>query len=44
MKLEGFARWTIRLLAEKVVERQIVDAAHHNPVQRALKKTNSSRI
>ena len=25
---EGFARWTIRLLAEKVVERQIVPAAH----------------
>ena len=39
----GFARWTIRLLAEHVVERQIVDAAHHNTVQRALKKTNSSR-
>jgi transposase len=40
---EGFARWTIRLLAEKVVERQIVDAAHHNTVQRALKKMSSSR-
>ena len=39
----GFARWTIRLLAEHVVERQIVDAAHHNTVQRALKKTSSSR-
>lgn len=40
---EGFARWTIRLLAEHVVERQIVPAAHHNTVCRALKKTNSSR-
>ena len=40
---EGFARWTIRLLAEHVVERQIVPAAHHNTVGRALKKTNSSR-
>ena len=40
---EGFARWTIRLLAEKVVERQIVPAAHFNTVNRALKKTNSSR-
>jgi hypothetical protein len=39
----GFARWTIRLLASHVVERQIVDAAHHNTVQRALKKTHSSR-
>ena len=39
----GFARWTIRLLAEAVVERQIVPAAHHNTIARALKKTNSSR-
>ena len=39
---QGFARWTIRLLAEHVVERQIVPAAHHNTVGRALKKTNSS--
>ena len=36
---EGFARWTIRLLAEKVVERKIVDAVHFNTVGRALKKT-----
>ena len=41
---EGFARWTIRLLAAHVVERQIVPAAHHNTIGRALKKTNSSRI
>ena len=34
----GFARWSIRLLAEAVVERQIVPAAHHNTVARALKK------
>ena len=40
---EGFARWTIRLLAEHVVERKIVPAAHFNTVGRALKKTNSSR-
>jgi hypothetical protein len=39
----GFARWTIRLLAEYVVERRIVPAAHFNTVGRALKKTNSSR-
>jgi hypothetical protein len=39
----GFARWTIRLLADAVVERQIVPAAHHNTVARALKKTNSNR-
>ena len=39
----GFARWTIRLLAEHVVERKIVPAAHFNTVGRALKKTTSSR-
>ena len=36
---EGCARWTIRLLADHVVERKIVDAAHFNTVGRALKKT-----
>lgn len=40
---EGHARWSIRLLAEHVVERQIVPAAHFNTVARALKKTRSSR-
>lgn len=39
----GHARWTIRLLAEHVVERKIVPAAHFNTVGRALKKTISSR-
>ena len=39
---EGYARWTIRLLAEKVVELNIVDQVHFNTVGRALKKTNSS--
>ena len=40
---EGYAHWTIRLLADEVVERKIVPAAHFNTVGRALKKTNSSR-
>ena len=39
----GHARWTIRLLAEHVVERRIVPAAHFNTVGRALKKTISNR-
>ena len=39
----GHARWTIRLLAEHVVERKIVPAAHFNTVGRALKKTTSNR-
>jgi len=39
----GCARWTLRLLAETVVEREIVPAAHFNTIGRALKKTLSSR-
>jgi hypothetical protein len=38
----GHARWSIRLLAEHVVERKIVPAAHFNTVGRALKKTISN--
>ena len=38
----GYARWTIRLLADKVVEMDIVDHAHFNTVGRALKKMISS--
>ena len=40
---QGHARWTIRLLAEHVVERKIVPGVHFNTVGRALKKTTSSR-
>ena len=39
----GYARWTLRLLADKVVERKIVATAHFNTIGRALKKTTSSR-
>ena len=39
---QGYARWTIRLLADKVVELNIVETAHFNTVARALKKTNLS--
>ena len=35
---KGHARWTVRLLAQHVVERKIVPAAHFNTVGRALKK------
>src|SRR5262249_19164964 len=38
----GRARWTVRLLAEHVVERKIVESAHFNTVARALKKTTSN--
>ena len=40
----GHSRWSIRLLADKVVELKIVEHAHFNTVGRALKKTISNRI
>jgi Homeodomain-like domain len=35
----GFANWTLRLLAEKVVELNIVRAISHETVRQTLKKT-----
>ena len=35
---EGFARWSLRLLEEKVVELHIVDKASDNTIGRTLKK------
>ena len=40
---EGYAHWTLRLLAEHAIERKIVETAHFNTVGRALKKTLSNR-
>lgn len=37
----GFARWTLRLLEEKVVELQIVERASDSTIGRVLKKTLS---
>lgn len=37
---DGRARWTVRLLAEKLVELKIAPAASIMTVQRSLKKTN----
>jgi len=37
---EGFARWTLRLLADKAVELGYVDSISHESVRTALKKTN----
>jgi len=37
---EGQARWSLRLLAEKLVERRIVGTISHETVRKALKKTN----
>jgi len=40
---EGRAKWTMRLLADKLVELEIVDSVSHTTVWETLKKTNSSR-
>ena len=39
---EGHARWTLRLLEDKVVELGIVERASDNTIGRVLKKTRSS--
>ena len=36
----GHARWTLRLLAERIVELNIVESVSHETVRRCLKKTN----
>ena len=36
---KGYANWTLRLLARKVVELEIVDSASYETVRRVLKKT-----
>lgn len=40
---EGRSRWTLRLLAERMVALEYVDSVSHECVRRTLKKTNSSR-
>jgi transposase len=39
----GHARWTLRLLADKAVEKGFVDSISHNAVKEILKKTNFDR-
>jgi transposase len=39
----GRADWTLRLLADQLVELEVVDAVSHETVRQVLKKTNSSR-
>jgi hypothetical protein len=38
----GFARWSLRLLADKVVEFDYIDSISHESIRRILKKTNLS--
>ena len=39
---EGRASWTLQMLAEGLVEREIVDSISTETVRQTLKKTNSS--
>jgi transposase len=39
---KGFARWSLRLLADKMAELQYVDNISHETVRRVLKKTSLS--
>jgi transposase len=39
---EGRKRWTLRLLADKLIELDLVDAVSYETVRRTLKKTSSS--
>jgi transposase len=40
---QGRVRWTLRLLADKLVELEVVDTVSTETIRRTLKKTNSSR-
>jgi len=40
----GRARWSLRLLADKVVELEIVDAISHETVRQTLKKTGLAKF
>lgn len=39
---EGHARWTLRLLAEKMVELELLESISYDTVDKVLKKTNFS--
>jgi hypothetical protein len=39
---EGFARWSLRLLADRVVELNYINAISHETVRRVLKKRNKA--
>ena len=41
---DGHGRWTLRLLAERMVELEHVDTLSHETVRQTLKKTSSSHI
>ena len=37
---EGYARWSLRLLSEKMVELKYIDSISHETIRKVLKKTN----
>jgi hypothetical protein len=39
---EGFSRWSLRLLADRVVELEYIDSVSYETVRRVLKKAKSS--
>ena len=39
---EGFARWSLRLLADRAVELNYIDSVSYETVRRVLKKTSSN--
>ncbi len=39
----GFARWSLRMLADKMVELKYAESVSHETVRRVLKKTNLNR-
>lgn len=41
---DGKSRWTLRLLADRMVELDYVETVSYETVRRVLKKTNSNRI
>jgi transposase len=40
---KGYARWSLRLLADRMVELEYTDSISHETVRRVLKKTKSNR-
>ena len=40
---KGFARWSLRLLADRAVELEYIDSISHETVRRVLKKTKLNR-
>lgn len=39
---EGYARWSLRLLADRMVELEYVESVSHETIRQTLKKTTSS--